>query len=704
MGSYSVVLFSLLLISSVIFVSSLESSFADEIIVTSVGFENSTILELKNSRDNTASIDTVRIWLSGENEFKSFKTEQGWMGKNTPQGVIIFTSQNQVNPGENVKFGIKTTKQNPIINWKAIDENGAVITSASTKITISETGDDDVELNKSDMVGVKDDSTFRFIPEKPPSNSDFRVIGENFVPEQSLDFYIGSNFDQTIKIDSDGKFLFTSKTPETLDDERIEFILRDSGGSEKIISLRVIHSDNREISENMKLSIGNTPKEVKRGETIILSGVATPSSTLTITMKYPDGEILNIDTIQAGIDGKWSLDNLMPPGLKLGLVGIDVSDGKSTIHRNFDVISSVLINVFAKESMYQPGETVQFSGKAISGKEMSIILEDSVGTELFSRSVNVGNSGIVDFEIEILRESLEGTYVLYLFQENEEGIAVFGVGQEPEAILVLKPTKLNFQMNEDVEIFIQGVPNAQVSLILIDSADRERFSDNINLGPDGREVYKINSQELSSGAYTISGKRGESTGDATFTIGFTTGSGSILVQTTKSEYQQSEQVLILGNTDSTNVLLDVMIVDPNGKTIKRIDTFSDRFGVFKIDNFRIPSDAKIGVWAINAKSGSNFANFEFTVIGDDDELVMRTDKNSYNSNEFMTISGSGAEATVSLKIFNSDGDKVNELNIIGTDSGEFSTIWMIPGDMLPGEYEMIADDGIRNISMKFTVN
>jgi len=110
------------------------------------------------------------------------------------------------------------------------------------------------------------------------------------------------------------------------------------------------------------------------------------------------------------------------------------------------------------------------------------------------------------------------------------------------------------------------------------------------------------------------------------------------------------------------------------------------------------------MWTINAKSGSNFDTFEFTVLGDDDELVMRIDKDSYQSNEFMTISGTGAEATITLKIFNSDGDKVNELNILGTDSGEFSTIWMIPSDMLPGEYEMIADDGIRNTSMKFTVN
>ena len=106
MGSYSIVLFSLLLISSIVMMSSFDSSFADEIVATSIGFEDSTVLELKNIRGNTQNIDTVRIWLSGENEFSSFKTEQGWTGKNTPQGVIVFTSQYEVKPGENVKFGI----------------------------------------------------------------------------------------------------------------------------------------------------------------------------------------------------------------------------------------------------------------------------------------------------------------------------------------------------------------------------------------------------------------------------------------------------------------------------------------------------------------------------------------------------------------------------------------------------------------------
>ena len=88
MRTLLLVIFSVFLISSVALVSSVQDSFADEVIGTSIGFEDSTILELKNSRGNTANIDSIRIWLSGDNEFKSFKTEQGWMGKKQLNGVI----------------------------------------------------------------------------------------------------------------------------------------------------------------------------------------------------------------------------------------------------------------------------------------------------------------------------------------------------------------------------------------------------------------------------------------------------------------------------------------------------------------------------------------------------------------------------------------------------------------------------------------
>ena len=706
MGSYSVLVFSLLLISSIIFVSSFENSFADEVIATSTGFEDSTILELKNSRGNTAEIDTVRIWLSGDNEFKSFKTEEGWMGKNTPQGVIIFTSQNEVAPGQSVKFGIKTTENNPIINWKALDSKGEVITSASTSVTKLEETESKPELNEPKIVAIKENSNFRFIPEKPASGSDFRVVGENFVPNQSLDFYIEDKLENSVKVDSNGKILFTSKLPTILDDERTEFTLQDSGGNEKSLSIRIPQLENREIADVIKLSLGNTPQEAKRGEIITLEGMATPNTTLTITSKNVNGDILAIDTIEVRFDGKWSYDNLFAPDLDLGTISIEIDDGKSKALRNIEVISAKLINIKSTETSVEPGNTVVFEGSAIPNQEMSVIIEDAINTEIFSRNVSVGESGMVNFDVEIPRGSVEGTYILSAFQGNESGITTFGVGQEPEPILIVRPTQLNFASGETVNVEIQGPVNSQISIILIDSADREKLSDTLNLGPDGKEIYKIESSELPNGAFTLNAKRGESSGSAIFTIGLTTGSGAISIQTTRDDYQQGEQILILGSTGAINVLLDITISDPDGKVIKKIQTFSDRFGVFKVDNFRIPIDAITGQWNVNAKSGGNFKDIEFSVTGENKELEIFTDKENYNTNELMNLSGTGARlsATVTIKIFDSEGVEIDELNITAKSNGEYLTMWQIPADLENGEYEITVDDGASNTSTKFTIN
>ena len=705
MGSYSIVLFSILLISSVILVSNLEISFADGVIATSTGFEDSTILELKNARGNSANIDTVRIWLSGENEFKSFKTEQGWMGKNTPQGVIIFTSQNHVNPGEGVKFGIKTTEENPTINWKAIDTNGEIISSASTRTIISDESNDGSELNQPKIVAINENSNFRFIPEKPASNSDFRIVGENFVPNQNLDFYIGDELKKTIKVDDDGRILFSSKTPIKINDERTEFILQDSGGNEKTISIRIPNVENREISDAIKLSLGNTPQDVKRGDMIILNGMATPNTTLTITTKYPEGGILNIEAIDVGFNGKWTYNNLFSPEIKLGVISIEISDGKSNILRNINVISAKLINVSSIETKYDAGNTVTFEGIAIPNQEMSIIIEDSIGAEIISRTISISETGLVNFDVEIPRGSVEGTYVLLMFQGNEEGISSFGIGQEPEEILILRPTKLNFGGNENAEILIQGPSNSQISLILIDSADREKFSESINLGPDGKELYIVDTSELGTGSYTLSGKRGESSGSAIFTVGLTTGSGAISIQATREKYDQGEQMLLLGNTGAVNVLLDITFTSPDGKIVKTIKTFSDKNGIFKVDNFRIPSDAIPGEWKINAKSGGNFKDTYFTVKGTDIGLTIELDKSKYTNTSWVNIAGEGARAsaTVTLKICDMEGSKVAELNINAKANGEWITVWKIPNDFEIGTYEILGDDGASNTNIQFTL-
>ena len=93
---------------------------------------------------------------------------------------------------------------------------------------------------------------------------------------------------------------------------------------------------------------------------------------------------------------------------------------------------------------------------------MSVIIEDAIDTEIFSRTVSVGESGLVNFNVEIPRGSVEGTYILSAFQGNESGITTFGVGQEPEPILIVRPTKLNFASDEMINVEIQGPVNSQV--------------------------------------------------------------------------------------------------------------------------------------------------------------------------------------------------------------------------------------------------
>ena len=541
---------------------------------------------------------------------------------------------------------------------------------------------------------------------KPSSDSDVRVVGENFVPNQVLDFYIENDLQKSIKVDDDGKILFTIEIPIIDNEERTEFILRDSGGVEKTVSVRISNNENREIPDIIKLSLGNTPQQVKRGEMITLEGTATPNTTLTITSKDSKENIINIDTINVGYNGRWTFDNLFSPELDLGQMSIEINDGKNLALRNIEVITAKLINISTVDIMYNSGDTVEFVGTGLPDIEMSVVIEDAIGTEIFSRTLSVGNTGIVDFNVEIPRGSVEGTYVLYAFQENEEGNTIFGIGQKPEPILIIRPLQLNFLNGEIAKISLQGPPNAQLSIILIDSADREKFSDSINLGPDGKEIYNIDTSDLPTGAFTLNAKRGESTGSAVFTVGLTTGSGAITIQTTRDDYQKGEQILVLGNTGSINVLLDVTIADPNGKVIKKIETYSDRFGVFKIDNFRIPSDGKNGIWTINAKSGGNFKMTEFTVTGDDIGLIILTDKNNYDNNELMTISGEGSRksATVTIKIFDFNGIKIQQLNITAKSDGDYQTIWQIPTGLESGEYEISADDGASNSSSKFRIN
>ena len=683
----------------------------NEIIVNSIGFENSTVLEFKNSRGNNTEIDSVRIWLGDGNSFQSFKTEKGWMGKNTPQGVIIFTTQDSIRPGESVKFGIKTLVEKPSVNWKALDSNGNIIKTAKT-LTSTESSDvtnitDVPEVNQPESVGLKDASTFRLIPDKLSPGSDFRLLGTNFVPNQSLTFYIDGNLTKSFSTDSKGNFLLTSKISEQADPGRTEFSITDSVGAEKEISIRLIESDKRLILKTSEVILANTPSNVTRGDTILLQGTGTPETTLTITARQST-ETISINTIITKPSGEWSFENLFPPDIGLETVTITISDGKSEVSRNIDVISSKKITINSDEPRYEQGDVVTFSGNAIANQNLLVSLEDPKGAEVFSNIITVDPSGIISFDVPISKTSMKGTYILYSNQGDEESITVVGIGEDPVEVIVVNTSKLNYSSNENVVVTIQGMPNASVSLIIIDEASKERLSDSVELGPDGFLIYEFSASDLSSGAFSIELRQGKARGDTVFTIGLTSGSGPIEMQTTKDNYKPGESILVMGNTGK-NSLITVTLHDTADNILKKIETFSNKEGAFRTDKFRIPNDPLIGEWTVKAKSGGNIAEYKITVAAQLENVIVLVDKESlaYSHSEIVNISGAGATEGTALKLefLDINGDSISGmLTIYATNTGEYRTSWIIPDDIEPGPVEIRVTSTGNTSSITITVN
>ena len=706
--SLSILCISLFTIS--ILVISSQPAYGQQLITaTSTGLDYSSILELENKRGNDFNIDSVRIWLGEDNSFKSFKTEMGWIGKFEVGGqVIVFSSQENVKPGQSVKFGIKTSSENPIINWKALDSNDQVIQSAATITGQSDPGKTPAEqpkINQPTIVAIDDDSSFRFIPDKPSVGSDFRIIGQNFVPNQSVTLYIANQMIKSIEIDNDGRFISTASVPKDLSADRTEFTLTDTGGNEKIVSIRIQETVNREISEDVKISIGHTPKIIKRGDTVTLEGQSTPDTTLTLTTTQNDN-IVNIETFMSGFDGKWSYDHLFPIDLKLGKISVDITDGKTTVIRGFDIISSQLINITSDKMRYDIGDVIEFTGSGIPNENITLILEDPLGVEVFSKTFNVNDSGNFNFSVDVAGNFAEGTYVLSAYQGRETSLSVIGVEENPESILIVKPTQLNYSFGSTVDLKIQGEPHKSVSLVIIDDSFQKKISDSIKLDDNGNYIYEVDSDELGTGAFEVEVRHGNSRGETIFTVGLSTGSGQIEFDTIRQEYNAGEKLLIIGKTGN-NALLSVEIFDDSGRLVRVLETFSDKTGMFKVDNFRIPLTSDAGEWTINISSGENSTERKFFVVTEASGIAVFTQEQSklHKTGQILTIFGKDARvgSVVFLTITDSNDILVEALELQTTNSGDFYAIWLIPGDLLPGIYTILANDEISTSTTSFSV-
>ncbi|EPA05748.1 biofilm-associated protein [Candidatus Nitrosarchaeum limnium] len=502
------------------------NAYAAEVGVKSFSFEETTIVEFTNT--GSKDVNSFRIWLGSDFNFKSFKTESGWTGDKTPQGVIIFTSSESVKPGESIKIGIKTDKEKPGVNWKALDKT-------EKQIEIGKTIPDELppvkKIESTEQI-IKvtnlDDAMFRLIPEKPSAGSTVRVTGDNFEASTQYNIFIDRDQVGTFQTDEGGHFITTVTVPKTQNTDRVDFSIRDNDGNEKKISLRFGEVENRiPDTEIVKLSVNGVPSIMHRGELIKVSGTAQPSSGVTITVQNAADATINTRTANADAKGNWSIEPITVPGdAEFGDYTAIITDGKEQKTLSWKLETSKTISLTASAVQFTPGDVIKFNGTALPNKDLELILLNPLGEEKHSESILVDGSGIVEFQYPTkVNVDMEGTWTLEATQAGDTEFSYAGLGQLPSIPINAKFDKLNYKTTESAQISLSGKPGDKISMIIVDPSDKQKiFSDGTNeifitLEQDGRKDYSLSLTGYASGVYTAIIKKANAKTTEIFTVG-----------------------------------------------------------------------------------------------------------------------------------------------------------------------------------------
>ncbi|MGH1567408.1 MAG: biofilm-associated protein, partial [Nitrosopumilus sp.] len=503
-------------------------------------------------------------------------------------------------------------------------------------------------------------------------------------------------------------FMTTMKIPEDQAAKRIDFKVMNKAGEEKKISLRIGEIESRiPVSDNIKLTIQGMPKIVHRGDSLNISGTAQPNSAVTAKITNFEGEIINTTTAKVDSKGNWKPKEsvVIPLDAPFGEYSAVLSDGREEIEVEWKIESNKVINIAPSNSRYEAGETMKFEGSAVPEESLEVVLEDPLGKEIFSDIIQVDKTGELEFEYATEQISLEGTYTVIATQEKHKEFIFVGLGQSPTIPVNLEFDKLNYKSGETAVISLIGKASDIVSLLVIDPSDKPTGeATSITLQPDGRGLHSIKLDGYTSGVYTAVISKGNTQSTEIFTVGLQTGSGEIEIKTTKIGYHPKDSILILGDT-SANVLLDIIMMDPDGNVVKTKETFSDKNGKISESSFRVPSDAESGMWTINAKSGPNFHKIEIEVLQSLEEglVIEVTDGEDIPGyGKTLNIHVLGASQTVEIEIIAEDGEIVETLQFPASGEGEINQPW-IPRDIEPGTYTIKVSDAFNTAESTFQI-
>jgi len=598
----------------------LEGNAVENISVNAKGFENTIIIEFKNGEQNTAKIKTVNIWLASGDSFKSFKTESGWNGQTYGSGQgVTFSTSDLLNPGESVKFGAITDKKIDAINWKLIDENENEIGPEKTEIVeISQTSviieSENIEEENVQQTGETLYGTKKFIPENLRTGANMRLVGSGFSSEQTHQFYLNDEFLKSTKSDSQGNFITTIRIPDTVDNGLNEFKITNEIGNSQISSVIINEQKNRLIKAGQviqEFKITDMPQSVILDETLSISGVGQPSSSVMVTMKNED-VIETIKVVDVGVNGEWNFQRPVNANDELGDRTIIIRNDFNETSRNVSIVTGQLFTISVFTATTDLGDVFVLTGTALPNEDLSLLIKNPNDDTIRFDVLKIDESGEIKYEFPN-SEYEEGTYVLKATQNNVTQVSLFTLGTTSYDRVVVYLEKMNFKASDQSSLTILGPPSTELTLNIFDPSDNRKFTESIKTNSIGTKTFQLDLTGYSSGVYKAVVSNPTYQDTAKFSVGLSSGSGTINFSSTKPNYSPGESMLIIGNTGA-NALLNISLIDPNGETAYKLEIFTDKEGGFTTELLGIPSNAISGIWQIQAQSGLDHKEQEITVM------------------------------------------------------------------------------------------
>ena len=598
----------------------LEGNAVENISVNAKGFENTIIIEFKNGEQNTAKIKTVNIWLASGDSFKSFKTESGWNGKTYGSGQgLTFSTSDLLNPGESVKFGAITDKKIDAINWKLIDENENEIGPEKTEIVeISQTSviieSENIEEENVQQTGDSLYGTKKFIPENLRTGANMRLVGNGFSSEQTHQFYLNDEFLKSTKSDPQGNFITTIRIPDTVDIGLNEFKITNEIGNSQISSVIINEQKNRLIKAGQviqEFKITDMPQSVILDETLSISGVGQPSSSVMVTMKNED-VIETIKVVDVGVNGEWNFQRLVNADDDLGDRTIIIRNDFNNISNTVSFVTSELFSISVFTTTTDSGDAFILTGTAQPNKDLALSIKDPNDDIIRFDIIKIDETGAITYEFPRNESSTDGTYVLRATQDDVTQVSLFTLDTTTYDRVVVYLEKMNFKANSKAKINILGPPLTELTLNIFDHSDNRKFTESVKTNSIGTTIFTVDLAGYSSGVYKAVVSNPTYQDTAKFSVGLSSGSGAITFSSTQIDYYPGESILIIGNTGA-NSILNISLIDPNGETINKIEIFADKEGAFTTELLGIPSSATSGIWQIKAQSGLDHKEVEINV-------------------------------------------------------------------------------------------